>query len=287
VDASGGQYEGSWQGIYSFKNGLGFSMALGIVTLLVIALRTTGSQRLCVFGAIALCSVLIIGAHSATAVVILLLVSGILALALLWRSKRRRGIALATTLIAALALVASVVDSDPLLGLLGRDASFTGRDVLWTVAESAIQDHPLLGYGYGVFWVENGPYVDHIAQTTTDFWLPPDGGSGAHNGFLQIALDVGLVGASLVVLMLLYGTWRAARYVVTGPDVSSVWPFLVIATFICGNLTECGIAIYNDWNWIIFVAVLLYLIMPERRLLDDPCLSDRKVVFVPGGLYGS
>ena len=59
----------------------------------------------------------------------------------------------------------------------------------------AILKHPWLGYGYQAFWRGvDGPSVDvHLSG-----WIPPH----AHNGFLDLALDLGIAGPLLFVCLL-------------------------------------------------------------------------------------
>jgi exopolysaccharide production protein ExoQ len=251
----GDEYPGSWQGIFDHKNDLGEAMSLGIVTLLVVAAGSSGARRRYAWCAIALCGLLLIGSQSATAVVTALFGGGIVALALLWRSKRHRGLARTLTVLGVLALAAFALDGPALMAVLGRDDSFTGRTDIWPVALGGIADHPWLGYGYGVFWLPEGPYTQYLAPGNWEFWNPVH----AHNGFLQLALDVGLAGAGLFVLTFALGAWRSLRFAVSGTGAARSWPLAAIATFALTNLTDVSIAAYNNLYWAIFVAAFLYL----------------------------
>ena len=73
------------------------------------------------------------------------------------------------------------------LGFLGRDPTLTSRTVVWDFAIQMIEARPLLGYGYGVFWDSYGGLLKV---------------SHAHNGYISAALDVGLCGAILLVLLI-------------------------------------------------------------------------------------
>jgi exopolysaccharide production protein ExoQ len=257
----GEEYPGAWQGIYGHKNTLGESMSIGIVTLLAIALETTRRRRLLTIGAIALCSLLLLGSQSATAYVSTIVGAVTLALTSLWRSSRHAGLARMAMAIVALSVTVLALYPQALVQALGRDVSLTGRSDIWPVAIEAIANHPFLGYGYSIFWLPNGPYVDYIAATNWDFWRP----AHAHNGFLELSLDVGLVGTALFVLILLYAIWRAMRYAVTAPQMSSAWPLAAIASFIVANTTDVSIAAYNSPYWVIFVAAFLYTLPDSPR----------------------
>ena len=61
-----------------------------------------------------------------------------------------------------------------------------------------VMDKPLLGYGYGGFWVYGGP-----AQTVWDaLGIDPSDASYAHNGYLQLLADCGIVGLALLLGLL-------------------------------------------------------------------------------------
>jgi exopolysaccharide production protein ExoQ len=170
-------------------------------------------------------------------------------------ASRRRPHADDSTILTALAAAVLAFDGPALMALLGRDDSFTGRTDIWPVALGGIADHPWLGYGYGTFWQPDGPFTQYLAPGNWEFWNPVH----AHNGFLQLALDAGLVGAGLFVLTFLWGAWRSLKFSVSGLGAERVWPLAAIATFALANMTDVSIATYNNLYWAIFVAAFLYL----------------------------
>jgi exopolysaccharide production protein ExoQ len=81
----------------------------------------------------------------------------------------------------------------------GRDATFTGRTGLW---ETLLQEpiNPLIGVGYASFW---------LGERLTRFWVmyPTSPPIQAHNGYLEIYINLGLIGVCLIVGVL----WRGLR----------------------------------------------------------------------------
>lgn len=125
--------------------------------------------------------------------------------------------------------------SDP-LGLLfaagGKSSNLTGRDALWAFALNAIMQQPLQGFGYGAFWVDQ---TDKAAQGLT--WSPPH----AHNGALQVTLDLGLVGLGLT-LAVMVGAWQRARRIrKMGSTLSADWMQTLIVMAFMHNLTEADL----------------------------------------------
>ena len=70
-------------------------------------------------------------------------------------SRRRSRSAAAQLPSSALRSLSSLPEFDPVsqvLGAFGKDATLTGRTVLWNYATEEIARHPLLGVGHGGFW---------------------------------------------------------------------------------------------------------------------------------------
>jgi O-antigen ligase len=78
--------------------------------------------------------------------------------------------------------------SGQLAGMVGRDPTLTGRTDLWKYLLS-MHTNPLLGTGYESFWL--GPRLEFVWRK---FWLFNE----AHNGYLDIYLNLGLMGLFLL-----------------------------------------------------------------------------------------
>jgi hypothetical protein len=78
--------------------------------------------------------------------------------------------------------------------VLGRDASMSGRDHLWSsVLEAGLQS-PLFGNGYGAFWIEGR------GRELVGTWNPRQ----AHNSYLDVFVDLGVLGLLVVVVIVHY-----------------------------------------------------------------------------------
>jgi O-antigen ligase len=90
----------------------------------------------------------------------------------------------------------------------GRDTTFTGRTGLW---ETLLQEpiNPLIGVGYASFW---------LGERLTKFWemYPTSPPIEAHNGYLEVYLNLGLIGVCLITGVL----WRGLRTVRSKMDAS-------------------------------------------------------------------
>ncbi|ADU13851.1 O-antigen ligase family protein [Asticcacaulis excentricus] len=87
----------------------------------------------------------------------------------------------------------------------GFDTSLSGRDLVWNRTSSAIVDESrLLGYGYGTF---DTPYFDYLFRGN---YRP----AHAHNSFLQALFETGIIGLSLVCILIVLqikGAWSRLR----------------------------------------------------------------------------
>ena len=83
---------------------------------------------------------------------------------------------------------------------LGRGSNLTGRTELWEHCLQ-FQSNPIFGAGFESFWF--GERRDKIAAFYNK-WRP----GGAHNSYLDIYLDLGLIGLSLLIGLLIATFWK-------------------------------------------------------------------------------
>lgn len=162
----------------------------------------------------------------------------VLAMALLIGRVRYR-VAVATCASAA-AVMAIVLASSPGLRAEARSIidlrANAGRVAIYGANVEIVRDHPLLGVGYGNY--------DRTARAYYKRYPEADRRSHAHNSFLQVAADAGLVGLAAfcgVFGVLLWRGWRLIRE--PAALGSPLWPtaagaWLGIVGFLVGALTQ-------------------------------------------------
>lgn len=180
---------GQWTGVFQHKDGLGLAMVIGIVSL-VLARKPWTLIRM---SSIALCFALLCLSRSLGP--FLWLVTAVASLAFL----RSRGRARPIMLIALLGPIVILPIAVPnflavVTGMLGKDPTLTGRTEVWAIVIRMILVHPLLGYGAGAFWSTEAQMVHVLVGN----WSPHH----AHNGYLDICLNLGIVGLALVLIIL-------------------------------------------------------------------------------------
>ncbi len=160
--------------------------------------------------------------------------------------------------------VASIADQ------LGKDSTLTGRAQIWHAVMSAISTHFVLGYGYGGFW-QGG---DAANITAAIGW----GVTHAHNGFLDLSLQLGLVGLVLLLWTLLRALRDGLTCCLSYPSGIAAWYLGMILLIIVTNLDESSFFTYNTASTILFVMAcsgLRKIIAVGRHPLGNPRLLQQ------------
>lgn len=268
-------YQGAWQGLFWEKNRLGGTMEIGIITMLLMLPSVRGRYRVYLWASVVLCSVLLIGARSATPIVALVVT--LLCLSVMFRLRRRKigfAVALGCAAVAALAFCANVIGFElgDVLKLLGRDPTLTGRTEIWSYVLPYIDQRPMLGYGYQVFWEITGPVKRYLMQDLG--WEP----ASAHNGFLEVTLNFGFVGLILFIAFLFESFRRTLRFFNSGDERLDAWPLLAVVSLVTMNVADPTFALYNELRWVVFMVAFLYATIgyqrgPELDQFDRPPLQ--------------
>jgi exopolysaccharide production protein ExoQ len=244
-------YPDAWNGAFVQKNDFArFIVLTGILVL--IRTRTTTRKFLVGVGAVAGSIALILLCHSRTALVVFM---AMLVLLRVFRLRRRGSRALMAGIAGVLivsGLLSVVVDLDSMAGLLGRDATLTGRTNIWALALESIAERPLLGYGYSAFW-NVATEADRIS--TTLHWKVPH----AHNGFIDLTLQLGLVGIALYIVVYVIAVRRALSFAFSDPRQEAMWPLAYLAFVLLYQVTESTIFVGNTILWMFYVSIVCSL----------------------------
>jgi exopolysaccharide production protein ExoQ len=141
---------------------------------------------------------------------------------------------------------------------LNRDMTLTGRTEFWPVIINKINQHPIFGYGMAGFWQPwrgaDDPGGDIIVARTQ--FQPMH----AHNGFLDLALDLGWVGLGLFALSFFTNVAKAVVYLSRNRLPESGLPLLLLTYTLMTNFTETGLlAVSSIWFWYVVTTVRLTL----------------------------
>jgi O-antigen ligase len=134
---------------------------------------------------------------------------------------------------------------------VGRDPTFTDRTLVWSYL-LGMKTNPILGTGYESFWL--GPRLEQLWKA---FAFKPN---QAHNGYLEIYLNLGLVGLSLLVVFLVASYRKICKRFASSASVTSLSFALWAILPICNITTSAFFK--GDLLWLTFL--LGALAVPER-----------------------
>jgi exopolysaccharide production protein ExoQ len=242
-----GAYEGAWVGVFASKNTLGKWMSLEFLAALLIS----SERKLIGPITILLTLVLVYKSESKTsllACMILLMCYGITRLRTWGTTAAAPVILLPMALVVLLGLWISD-NPEWVLKTIGRDATLTGRTELWTFVLLAIKRHPWAGYGFNTFWMDDYGPVMLVYQNV--HWTPPT----AHNGLLELGLDLGIIGIVIFLIGFIVTAWKAFRTARDVQSVYSAWPLLYIIFLMLVNITETSLVQINMLAWVLYASV--------------------------------
>ena len=188
---------GDWRGIFGHKNDASAAMVIFIFTGLFAA-----RMRNAAIGGIIIVLALpfLYFTHSKTSLALLPVVYVMsLVMARMRRPAFGIGIALAVLLGLNIISIGSIYlpPIRSLVDAIMSDPSFTGRADVWKFAEDAVAQRPITGYGFSAFWGTDAVFYGMSGRG----WA--NTASHAHNGYLDLALTVGIPGSILVTLWLI------------------------------------------------------------------------------------
>jgi exopolysaccharide production protein ExoQ len=227
--------DGEWQGVFLHKNALGYMMCLGFLCFLFLTICERRRRWLSIVMAI-ICLLLVILSKSAGALAVTALMLLMIApLRMVIKMPHHKFVAVMTALLSAGAVVGIAIlrHPAPIFELLGKDQTLTGRMQLWHYVKLEILARPVLGFGYSAFWGTGE--ADRIRALVG--WNPPT----AHNGFLDAALGLGIIGLAILLIGLLRNFILGFKVARREGDFAAIWPLFFMIFAVLDNLTESSI----------------------------------------------
>jgi O-antigen ligase len=109
------------------------------------------------------------------------------------RVKQRKIAMLFAISATSLLLTLFIINVQDIFLSLGKDTTFSGRTIIWPKLLDMLAGNWMTGFGFGAFWV-NGTITK--LETSLYFgWVV----NHAHNGFLELILDTGIIGLILFI----------------------------------------------------------------------------------------
>ena len=121
---------------------------------------------------------------------------------------------------------------------LGRSSNLSGRTEIWAVLIPAASN-PILGAGFESFWISPDAVRFWGALGRLGWWHPEILVPEAHNGYIEIYLNLGWVGVGLISAILIGGYRRAVNAFRMNPSVGCLTLAYVMVSAVY-SITEAG-----------------------------------------------
>ncbi len=257
-------HEGAWRGPWVEKNYLGGMMTKGLIAAMcALAMRPSRWWLWIPTGL--LCFFLVLMSTSKTALLISLMSIGIFIALRIFRRLPILRAPLVYMIVLSIGGLATFIAVAPDLafGLIGKDATFTGRTDIWAWLTMSIKQKWLFGYGYGAYWLDPlGP--SYWVRTALQWGVP-----SAHNGWIDLWLAGGIVAVVLFGLYMLMVLVLSIDRVFRG-GTETYWVVLSTLMFLAFSMSESTILQQNDISWVILVATSAKLLAFEKPFWRRP-----------------
>jgi exopolysaccharide production protein ExoQ len=191
--------QGGWQGIFPYKNFLGYTMSLAVVLFLNHIISNKAKQNwLPVIGIATAIALVLLAKSSASLVSVLVLVAGIPLYQVVKQHYKFRVVILGiiSLLVGVIVVLISTNMDTILVDILGEGLSFNGRTPIWDLAIEKGLERPWLGYGFNAFWSSDaGIFI--MVHTWSGL---REEGFNTHNAFLEQFLNLGFIGVASSIL---------------------------------------------------------------------------------------
>jgi exopolysaccharide production protein ExoQ len=250
-------------GVAEDKNMLGMTcLVFGLAALWRLLNELSGPRHtriIAVHGTLVAMAIwLLAKSHSMTSLSCFVLTGAVLAATTFLRRARKNAF-VHLTVAATLLVCLSPLFLDSASGILqsmGRDPTLTGRTEIWKNLLD-VPMNPLLGTGFESFW---------LGERLERLWaIPGMHINEAHNGYLEVYLNLGWIGVALMTGIMVAGYRNVIRLLQQDPEAGR----LRLAYFVSGaayNLTEAATRTMS-LMWIAFLFSMIAL----------PALSVKKV----------
>jgi O-antigen ligase len=246
----------TWVGLFGNKNSLGQA---AMILSVYFAWRFTQKVRERTFifdylpALLSLC--VLFGSRSVTSIFAFLFGLAIFFISALGKFKRRyTGVIITYVSVFAVViylLVQITIWKYPIMAQViesfGKDVTLTGRVDLWSDLWPIALMRPFLGYGFGGFWMgDMNPVLKN--QLAKWGWQVPN----AHNGYLSVFIEMGIVGVIIVSLLILMTYVKISRLFSVHFELARL-KMVILVVLLLHNLSEVSLCDLNNPLWFLFL----------------------------------
>lgn len=256
-------YKGAWRGIFWHKNQLGNILPLLNAVFLfeffsLVRDQQKEGSRWFVVSLYFLSLIGIFFAKSASGYILTVLLHLTFGMAILWLGVRHvlRPVHYYVILVVfVLVCAVALFNLDFVFGLFGREVHLTGRVPMWGILFSkVIPLHPWLGQGFGTIWAS----LDfRLYMRDTAGWFYPI--MIGDNGFIDILLNLGVIGLVLFLLCYIKIWVDSIRHFYHELRMESFFPFIFMLYTFFVNLTFSMFMETEVFVWMLMIALMFIM----------------------------
>jgi O-antigen ligase len=233
---------GAWKGLTTQKNALGALATIGTLLWLHAWISGQARQPWPIVGLVAgvIC---LINSRSSTSIMATAFSSILMLMLMRSPGSLKRGmpyfigIFVSVLLIYSLAVLKLIPGSEallsPIAAITGKDLTFSGRTAIWDIINIHIHYRPLLGSGYGAYWIGADPSSESYETLIKLLFYPTE----AHNGYLDIINDLGWTGGILLMGYIIVYLRQALQLYKLDRGQGAIYLVILFHQLI-GNLSE-------------------------------------------------
>jgi len=149
--------------------------------------------------------------------------------------------------------------SDQIISALGKDPTLTDRTEVWQDVLK-VPINPFLGAGFESFWLG-----ERREKLWEKWWWHPN---EAHNGYLEVYLNLGLVGLTILAGLLVGTFWKIRKELSTNME----WGRLRLGFLLAVVVFNCTEATFKALHlvWFAFYIIAIDFPRPEFDVIDRP-----------------
>lgn len=253
---------GPIDGIVGNRNLIGFVALLALITFVTQLAAGAVRQRWGVVWILLAVTVLALSRSATVTVAIPIVV--ITAAFALWSRQigqsRRKLVYLLGSVTATVAAVAVWFGWSNILRILGKSSDLTFRFDIWNDVATLASQRPMVGWGWVGYWVPWVQPFDTLAQYRGVTYLQ------AHNAWLDIVFQLGMVGLAVFAGFIASTLWRSWFIAIDNPigpngerlsfQPTTLLPLLLLTALVVQSFAESRLLIEGNWILLVTLASL-------------------------------
>lgn len=252
-------YPGAWSGMWTEKQGLGFSSVIQVIFCLLIAAYSPKDRYWLLLVPIGLMAIL--GTGGKTALIMVIFAIGVIIAAKFLQAELRLAAIslLAGIVISGLLILIISTNKDLIFQLTGKSSDFTGRTQIWDGINYLVNQRPMQGWGYNVIWDGGNDLTSPYQWIAEIADFKP---ANAHSSYQEALLSLGKIGLYLLAFSLGKTILDLILHIRSKP-MGAALGIAVVGSLITISFTETVFLGRMDFYWMLVVLFGTKIALPH------------------------